>query len=96
MVMNYEIKHIFFRYTRKKADTGTVVYAITLTWPSANELYLGAPTTSASTQVTMLGYKGNVEWKSGKTGGLTITVPVIPINKMPCDYAWVFELSNLL
>ena len=79
-----------------KNVNGTVVYAITLTWPSENLLYLRAPTTTSATQVTMLGFNGSLKWKAGQSGGLTVAIPAIPFDKMPCRYAWVFKLKNLL
>lgn len=85
----------FLRYTIKKTvDEGTVVYAILLSWPEENVLKLGSPIPSPNTEVSMLGYSDKFKWFSGPSGkGIYITIPVIPINKMPCEWAWLLKLT---
>ena len=49
------------------------------------------------TQVTMLGYEGKFVWKpAGEKGGMTVTLPAIPVNKIPSEWAWVLKLENVL
>ncbi|KAL9984045.1 hypothetical protein ACROYT_G006301 [Oculina patagonica] len=77
-------------YTSKN---GTV-YAIALGWPFTGELTLGAPISTEHTQVTMLGYEGKFAWKpAGDKGGIIVTVPCIPANKLKSKWAWVFKLE---
>lgn len=83
---------MFLRYTSKSA----VVYAIVLESPSTDELTLGAPISTEDTQVTMLGYEGKFEWKpASDKGGMIVTVPCIPANKLKSKWAWVFKLENI-
>lgn len=72
------------------------MYAIVLEWPSTDELTLGAPITTNVTQVTMLGYEGKFVWKPATDkGGIIVTLPGIPVNKLPSKWAWVFKLENI-
>ncbi|XP_071115108.1 alpha-L-fucosidase-like [Haliotis cracherodii] len=85
-------------YTSKKSSEGTDVYAIILSWPTEGVITLHRPAPDpANTVVTLLGYSsGAFEWTSaGPTGGISITIPVIPANKMPCKWAWVFKITNV-
>jgi len=87
----------FSRYTSKKsAEGGLSVYAILLQWPDPGDFYLSAPTPTPDTRVSLLGYQGQVTWsKTPKPRGLNVNIPIIPFNKMPCQYAWVFKFENL-
>ncbi|XP_052780779.1 alpha-L-fucosidase-like isoform X3 [Mya arenaria] len=81
-------------YTSKKnTDGGLDVYAILLNFPDPGQFVLGAPTASPDTKVTLLGYSDPLTWKGSK--GISITIPAIPFNRMPCQYAWVLKLTNL-
>lgn len=74
-----------------------VVYAILLEWPETEELTLGSPKATDNTQVTMLGYEGKFVWKPDTSkGGMIITLPGIPVNKLPSKWAWVFKLEKVL
>ncbi len=85
------------RYTAQTSTNGGVIaYAILLNWPVGNTLILGAPVTTSQTTVTLLGYKGDpFKWAAHSGGGIDITFPAIPVNKMPCEWAWVLKLENL-
>ena len=73
------------------------MYAILLEWPETEELALGSPKATDNTQVTMLGYEGKFVWKPDtSTGGIIITLPGIPVNKLPSKWAWVFKLEKVL
>ena len=81
-----------FRYTSKP----DAVYAILLEWPLTDELTLGAPSSTSRTQVTMLGYEGEFNWKPATDkGGIIISVPCIPANQLKSKWAWVFTLVNV-
>ncbi|XP_033746824.1 alpha-L-fucosidase-like isoform X2 [Pecten maximus] len=82
-------------YTMKKFPNVTAVYAVTLQWPDTGVLKLGAPVTTSATNVSLLGYSGNLKYTSSGPAGMTIVIPPIPINKMPCDWAWTFKITGL-
>ncbi|OWF35293.1 alpha-L-fucosidase-like isoform X2 [Mizuhopecten yessoensis] len=82
-------------YTMKKFPHVTAVYAVALQWPDTGVLKLGAPTATSATVVSLLGYPGNLNYTRGSAGGLSIQIPPIPFNKMPCDWAWTFKMTGL-
>ena len=85
----------FFLITRYTLKNETV-YAIVLEWPSSDHLNLGAPVSTADTQVTMLGYDGKFLWEpAGEKGGMVIVFPPIAVNKIPSKWAWVLKLENI-
>lgn len=93
-----DITHCLFisRYTSKMGTSGNVVYAILLKWPSGSVLKLGAPVVTPQTRVTLLGYNGPAFAYQGiPGGGITIQIPIIPFNQMPCNWGWVFKLEGL-
>jgi hypothetical protein len=98
-VMKEKIKHIFIlndRYTSSK--DGQSVYASLLMWPNnETEITLGAPVTSSSTTVTLLGSSGGpLTWRSaGASGGIIIDVSNVKIYSLASDWAWVFKLQNI-
>lgn len=83
-------------YTQRTDETtpsNKNVYAFVFTWPE-NTLVLGAPVPSATTQVTLLGFEGQFKFSQRSGGVIIINIPVIPFNKMPCDWLWVFKITN--
>ncbi|XP_060572931.1 alpha-L-fucosidase-like isoform X1 [Ruditapes philippinarum] len=86
-------------YTAKKPAAGGMnVYALVLKWPSPGDFYLASPTIGTNTKVTLLGYDDPIACRKApgtKNNGIILTIPAIPFNKMPCDYAWVFKMENL-
>ncbi|KAL8586050.1 hypothetical protein ACOMHN_023693 [Nucella lapillus] len=83
-------------YTAKKEGSGTVVYAILLKWLTGTTLTLGAPIVTDQTAISLLGYTGATFKFAGQTTqGVTISVPTISITDIPCQWGWVFKLSNL-
>jgi alpha-L-fucosidase len=77
------------RYTAKDG----AVYAICLNWPGET-LALKVPKASPSTEVKMVGWDGAVEHTAGDDG-LVITVPQLPPDKVPCQHAYVFKLTDV-
>ena len=72
------------------------MYVILLEWPLTDELTLGAPISTSATQVTMLGYKGEFNWKPATDkGGMIVTFPGIPVSKLPWQRAWALKLENV-
>ena len=67
--------------------------------PTKAELTLMSPKPQDSTKVFLLGYGHDpLPWKYVNKGqqGITIMIPTIPFNQMPCDYAWAFRMINLV
>ncbi len=98
-LMNEKIKDfsLFYeRYTSSK--DGQSVYASLLVWPNnTTEITLGAPVSSSSTTVTLLGSIGGpLSWRSaGASGGIIIDVSTVKIYSLASDWAWVFKLQNI-
>ncbi|XP_063430692.1 alpha-L-fucosidase-like [Mytilus trossulus] len=84
-------------YTKRHNENeGNVVYVFLLSWPTDAVLNLGAPIPSQQTEVTMLGYPDKFIWKAGSGGkGIDTTIPIIPWNKLPCEWAWVLKLTHI-
>ncbi|XP_064595553.1 alpha-L-fucosidase-like [Liolophura sinensis] len=82
-------------YTAADVQMKRMVYAIVLDWPQNSTLSLGAVSPTPTTQVTLLGYSGTFSWKKGPGDGITIVIPPIPANRMPCKWAWVFRFEGL-
>jgi alpha-L-fucosidase len=74
-----------------KSDT---LYAITTMWPTRNHMILNAPVPMRTTKVHMLGWNEELEWTTVDSG-LRIKVPPLTPNVIPCQYAWVFALTNI-
>jgi alpha-L-fucosidase len=73
------------RFTKK----GDSIYAICLEWPGESLELPGVP----SGRVSMLGYDGKVSVVK-EAGRITIAVPQLTIDELPCDHAWVFRLEK--
>lgn len=81
-------------YTTSKSTPGTV-YALVLKW-SRGTLELGAPQPTEKTVVTLLGYPKAMDWYSPPKGGIAIGIPPLSINEIPCLWAWVFKMTNII
>ncbi|CAG5117780.1 unnamed protein product [Candidula unifasciata] len=83
-------------YTQNNKTQPAVIYAHLLFWPRTN-LTLGAPVPSVKTTVTLIGYAGSAfQWSTHTTPGLQIVVPNIHMSDMPCQWAWVLKLTDIL
>ncbi|XP_048252457.1 alpha-L-fucosidase-like [Haliotis rufescens] len=86
-------------YTMKKSTSApfqTSIYAFVLDWPKGSILGLDAPRVTKQTNVTLLGYPKPLTYMPNPTGsGVMIDIPEIGFNEMPCDYAWIFKMTNL-
>ncbi|KAJ7386265.1 Tissue alpha-L-fucosidase [Desmophyllum pertusum] len=80
-------------YTSKPGLT----YAIVLEWPKADTLSLGVPVPTEETTVTLLGLPGvKFSWKQLSVDkGIIITIPPLSVSDLPCQWAWVFRMSNV-
>lgn len=84
------------RYTSQKSDTGAIIaYAIVLSWPADDVLFLGAPVMTPVSKVSMLGYSEPFKWSAAGQQGVNIRFPPISVNKLPSTWAWVLKLENL-
>jgi hypothetical protein len=86
-----------FRYTSSK--DGRFVYAFLLIWPkNTTEITLGAPLSSPTTVVTLLGSSGDpLPWRvANGTHGIAIDVSNVKLNLLQSDWTWAFKLENLL
>ena len=79
----------------KKNGNGKDVYAFLLKWPTGNTLTLGAPIPGSTTVVSLLGYKGSLDYKQTGHQGIVITLPSIDFTHMPCQWAWTFKLTSI-
>ncbi|CAF3845928.1 unnamed protein product, partial [Rotaria sordida] len=74
------------------------VYACLLVWSkNTTEITLGAPVSSSSTSVTLLGSDvGPLNWRpASESGGIIIDVSNIKTYSLASDWAWVFKLENV-
>ncbi|KAK6176150.1 hypothetical protein SNE40_014489 [Patella caerulea] len=79
-------------YTKKQ----NVVYAIILGFKSGVTLSLTAPKSDHDTHVHILGYNGpQLTWLPRLDGGMDITIPAIPYNKIPSNFAVTLKLTGL-
>ena len=87
----------FIRYTKKSNSekSSTTVYAFLLKWTDSY-LRLKAPRSSSQTVVTLLGYNRKLDFEYVESRGLVIHIPYIPFNKMPCQWAWVFKITDVI
>ncbi len=69
-------------------QNGGALYAICLEWPTEPVVIPGAGGRTA----TLLGWDGAVETTTA-SGTLTIMPPTVPMQEIPCQHAWVFELK---
>ncbi|XP_053123094.1 tissue alpha-L-fucosidase [Hemicordylus capensis] len=79
-------------YTSK----GAIVYAIFLTWPERSILKLSSPVSSASTQVTMLGFSEPLKWQASPGKGVLITLPSATPSLLPLQHGWTLKLVGVL
>ncbi|XP_070194986.1 alpha-L-fucosidase-like isoform X1 [Littorina saxatilis] len=82
-------------YTMKDSGASKDVYAFVLKWPTDGTLTLGAPTPGSTTVVTLLGYTGSFDYSATGARGMTIKVPTIGFDSMPCQWAWTFKLTSI-
>ncbi len=47
------------------------------------------------TKVSLLGYDGVIKWQTTEDG-IRIQPPAVNPAMIPCDYAWVFKISDVL
>ncbi|CAL1529225.1 unnamed protein product [Lymnaea stagnalis] len=82
-------------YTSSSNGTDVTVYALLLGWPVNSTITLGNPIAAANTVVSLVGYQGQLSYKPVSGGGITVTIPPIAPNEMPCEWAWALRLEGL-
>ncbi|KAK7499558.1 hypothetical protein BaRGS_00009210 [Batillaria attramentaria] len=82
-------------YTTRNMSGQKVVYAFVLKWPTGGALTLGAPIPGSTSTVSLLGYKGYLDYKKTDPQGMVITIPTIDFMDMPCQWAWTFKLTSI-
>lgn len=83
-------------YTRKENK----LFAHFTEWPSDSILHLDYPIPTGTTEIRMLGLDGLIgSWKINSRqrtlSGITIELPRLTPANIPCDHAWVLELTNI-
>jgi len=84
----YQFSAKDFRFTTKP----NTVYAIVLAWPADGKLVvrsLPKSTAGTVTSVSLLGYKGKLQWTQDDSG-LTVTLPAAK----PCEYAYSLKITG--
>lgn len=84
----YRSKSTWVCYTAAKGNT----YAILLDWPADNKLKPGIPVPAMGSKVSMLGRKGELNWKE-ENGQMVIDLESVKIAELPCEWAWVFKIE---
>jgi hypothetical protein len=90
--------YLFFHHRYTSSKDNQTIYAFLLDWPSnTTEILLGAPISSSTTTVTLLGSSvGPLNWRAtGKNSGIIIDVSNVTIYSFERDWVWVFKLKNI-
>ncbi|HQI26972.1 MAG TPA: alpha-L-fucosidase C-terminal domain-containing protein, partial [Sedimentisphaerales bacterium] len=96
----YDINELTSKPTADKAvieafftTKGDTLYVITPRWPG-EKLVMKDIEVSPNTVVTMLGVAQSIRWdRSGSD--LTIHVPAMSVDDVPCRYAYVFKVTGV-
>ena len=78
-------------YFTQKGDD---VFVIWTRWPG-KEFEVKGITGTEKIRISLLGYDGDVEWKT-IGDGLRIQPPAVNPETVPCKHAWVFRISDVL
>ena len=80
------------RYTYRP-DTGAVYGALTLKYQFT--VMLGNMKLGSGSKVSLLGYDGEVSWKTYPNSTIEITMPPLPLDT-ELRWAWVFKFENVI
>ena len=80
------------RYTYRP-DTGAVYGTLTLKYQFT--VMLGNMKVGSSSKVSLLGYDGEVSWKTYSNNTVEISMPPLPLDT-ELRWAWVFKFENVL
>ena len=79
------------RYTYNAGSK--TVYGILLQAPSNYTVTMGSVKATSSSNISLLGYSGKVDWKMDETG-TTVTLPFLPPDSN-LKWAWTLKLENV-
>jgi alpha-L-fucosidase len=77
-------------FTKKGKD----LFVICTEWPQ-QEFVIRSIKGSINSRVKMLGYEGNVQWQMVEDG-MHVKPPAVTPATVPCDFAWVFKITDVL
>ena len=83
-------KKSFMCFTKKGSD----LYVIWTRWPQESFSVKGIRSTR-DTSVSLLGYSDLLEWKASENK-IEIKSPMVNPGAVPCNFAWVFKISDVL
>jgi alpha-L-fucosidase len=83
-------KKDFVYFTKKGND----LFVICTHW-SQKEFKIKGIEEMETTNISLSGYDGPVEWQKTENG-ITIQPPPLNPVSIPCDYAWGFQISDVL
>ncbi len=76
----------------------SIVYALLLVYPQNDtKIELGAPQSTDTTKISLLGNQGAIQWLPG-TGSTGIIIDISQLNRVTLSskWAWVFKLENVV
>jgi alpha-L-fucosidase len=82
------VKEMFF------TSKGSTVYAILAKLPE-KQVKINEIIVSSNAKVTLLGSDKNLKWEKNGNG-IVVTIPVLSINEIPCQYAYVLKITNVI
>eukprot|EP00455_Lapot_gusevi_P009843 TRINITY_DN14421_c0_g1_i7.p1 TRINITY_DN14421_c0_g1~~TRINITY_DN14421_c0_g1_i7.p1 ORF type:complete len:123 (-),score=37.11 TRINITY_DN14421_c0_g1_i7:32-400(-) len=89
------IDNTTLRYTWGGPKNPSVVYAITLVWPS-NSLVVPSVNPTPETTVSLLGVAGLLSWEKNPSGsGIVVSWPTLNPTALPCQSAWTLKITNV-
>ncbi len=78
------------------SGNSSAVYAILLKWPADRKVVVRAPVLTESTQISLLGFTGSLQWVGPPEGGILIDLNGVNFERVSDgNAAWVFKLTNL-
>jgi len=69
------------------------LYAISLEWPADNKLMLNIEKPDPGIKISLLGRDGNLPWIF-ENGKVIVDLSPVKISELPCEWAWVFKISE--
>jgi alpha-L-fucosidase len=79
-------------YTSK----GNAVYGIVTKYPKNGKVQITAPQTADSTEISLLGYSGKVQWLVVPDQGIIIDLSYIDMVALKLNWAFVVKLTNVV
>lgn len=90
VIQNETLAHTFF------TTKGDLLYAIFTEWPDESLLSLDYVHPSRTTTITMLGLEDEeIEWSTSSGADITVHLPLLTPDIVPCDHAWVLAITDI-